>query len=323
MLNWLDTTLLKAGSYSLTVGALFASIVLFMATFAVAAWVSRAIDRVAQYRHPAVSHQLYTLNRIVYYFLIALGIAGALSVLGFQLDKLVIIGGALGIGIGLGLQSIVNNFVSGIIVLLEKSIKVGDFIELKSGLTGEVQEIKLRSTLIRTSDNVDILIPSSEFISGHLINWTMEENIRRFRIPFAVAYGSDKNRVRDAVLKAADTVDYTLNDDNHKPVVWLSGFGDSSLNFTLGVWVSPKAVKRPTQVTSDYLWAIDDALREAGIEIPFPQRDLHLRSSEINLHQAASAYTKHPSAKPAGASARPLFAANLIYLVARKSCWQK
>ncbi|WP_049723537.1 mechanosensitive ion channel family protein [Gilvimarinus polysaccharolyticus] len=230
-----------------------------------------------------MAHQLYTVNRIVYYFLIMMGAIGALSVLGFQLDKLVIIGSALGIGIGLGLQSIVNNFVSGIIILLEKSIKVGDFIELESGLMGEVQEIKLRSTLIRTADNVDILIPSSEFISGHLINWTMEENIRRFRIPLGVAYGSNKTLVRDCVLKAAASVSYTLNDEKHKPVVWMSGFGDSSLNFMLGVWVEPAAVKRPTQVTSDYLWAIDDALREAGIEIPFPQRDLHLRSSAISF----------------------------------------
>ncbi|BFM21889.1 mechanosensitive ion channel family protein [Gilvimarinus japonicus] len=283
MSDWLDITLLKVGEYTLTTGALLASIVVLIATFVIASLVSRTITRVALHRHSTVAHQLYTVNRIVYYFLIVLGAIGSLSVLGFQLDKLVIIGSALGIGIGLGLQSIVNNFVSGIIILLEKSIKVGDFIELESGLMGEVQEIKLRSTLIRTADNVDILIPSSEFISGHLINWTLEENIRRFRIPFGVAYGSNKTLVRDAVLKAAATVPYTLSDEKHKPVVWMSGFGDSSLDFTLGVWVDPVAVKRPTQVTSDYVWAIDDALREAGVEIPFPQRDLHVRSSAISF----------------------------------------
>ncbi|WP_339896676.1 mechanosensitive ion channel domain-containing protein [uncultured Gilvimarinus sp.] len=291
MTNWLDITLLKVGDYKLATGALLASIVVLVATFVIASLVSRAFTRVARHRHPTVAHQLYTVNRIAYYFLIVLGVIGALSVLGFQLDKLVIIGGALGIGIGLGLQSIVNNFVSGIIILLEKSIKVGDFIELESGLMGEVQEIKLRSTLIRTADNVDILIPSSEFISGHLINWTLEENIRRFRIPFGVAYGSDKTLVRDSVLKAASALPSTLNDDKHKPVVWMSGFGDSSLNFILGVWVDPVAVKRPTQVTSDYVWAIDDALRQAGVEIPFPQRDLHLRSSDIELGGAKESPT--------------------------------
>lgn len=282
-MRWLDATLLKVGDYTLTTGALCAALAVLVATFVLAKLISRAIDRVARHRHPTVSHQLYTVNRIVYYFVIALGVIGSASVLGFQLDKLLIIGGALGIGIGLGLQSIVNNFVSGIIILLEKSIKVGDFIELDSGLMGEVKEIKLRSTLVRTNDNVDILIPSSEFISGRLINWTLEESIRRFRIPFGVAYGSDKDRVREAVLKAADQVSYTLNDDKHTPTVWMTGFGDSSLDFVLGVWVDATAVKRPTQVSSDYLWAIDDALREAGVEIPFPQRDLHVRSSQVSF----------------------------------------
>ncbi|MDO3381064.1 mechanosensitive ion channel family protein [Gilvimarinus algae] len=282
-MEWLDITLLKVGNYTLTSGALCASIIVIIATFVIAGLISRAINRLALYRHPTVTHQIYTINRIVYYFLVVLGFIGALSVLGFQLDKLVIIGSALGIGIGLGLQSIVNNFVSGIIILLEKSIKVGDFIELDSGLMGEVKAIRLRSTLIRTNDNIDILVPSSEFISGRVVNWTLEENVRRFRIPFGVAYGSDKNTVREAVLKAAASVSYTLNDEKHKPIVWMSGFGDSSLNFLLGVWVAPDAVKRPTQVTSDYVWAIDDALREAGVEIPFPQRDLHLRSSHIPL----------------------------------------
>lgn len=282
MTQWLDITLLKVGEYTLTSGALCAALFITVATFVIAKLVSRAITRLALYRHPTVSHQIYTINKIVYYFLIVLGFVGALSVLGFQLDKLVIVGGALGIGIGLGLQSIVNNFVSGIIILLEKSIKVGDFLELDSGLMGEVKAIRLRSTLIRTNDNIDILVPSSEFISGRVINWTLEENVRRFRIPFGVAYGSDKQKVKDAVLAAAKKISYTLDDDKHKPLVWMTGFGDSSLNFTLGVWVAPDAVKRPSQVTSDYLWAIDDALREAGVEIPFPQRDLHLRSSRID-----------------------------------------
>lgn len=286
-MKWLDVTLLQAGSYTLTSGALCAAVAVLIATFVIAKLISRAIDRVARYRHPTVSHQLYTLNRIVYYFVIALGVIGSASVLGFQLDKLLIIGGALGIGIGLGLQSIVNNFVSGIIILLEKSIKVGDFIELDANLMGEVREIKLRSTLVRTADNVDILVPSSEFISGRVINWTLEENIRRFRIPFGVAYGSDKDRVREAVLKAAAKVDYTLDGDKHRPVVWMTGFGDSSLDFALAVWVDAAAVKRPSQVSSDYLWAIDDALREAGVEIPFPQRDLHLRSSQITFSGGA------------------------------------
>jgi small-conductance mechanosensitive channel len=107
----------------------------------------------------------------------------------------------------------------------------------------------------------------------------LQDTTRRFRIPFSVAYGSDKKLVQQAVLEAADSVPWTLKTRNREPVVWMVGFGDSSLDFLLGVWVEAGAVKRPTAMTSDYLWAIDDALRKYGIEIPFPQRDLHFRDS--------------------------------------------
>lgn len=187
----------------------------------------------------------------------------------------------MGVGIGLGLQSMVNNFVSGWMLLLEKTIKVGDYIELANGVTGEVMEIYMRVTRIRTNDYVDILIPNGELASGQVTNWTLVENIRRFRIPFGVAYGSDKELVKKAALEAALTVSFTLNMKGREPNVWMTGFGDSSLDFILAVWCNPASVKRPTTMTSAYLWALDDAFRKYGIEIPFPQRDLHVRSNQV------------------------------------------
>jgi small-conductance mechanosensitive channel len=142
-----------------------------------------------------------------------------------------------------------------------------------------VREINFRSTVITTNDNVDIVVPNSAFVQGHVMNWTMRDANRRVHVPFGVAYGSDKELVRKAALEAAAAVGHTLADDEkRKPQVWLVAFGDSSLNFELVVWLSQEAVKRPGVVKADYLWAIETALGRHGIEIPFPQRDLHIRS---------------------------------------------
>ena len=172
-----------------------------------------------------------------------------------------------------------SNFVAGLIILFEKSLKVGDFVELESGVTGEVKEINMRSTLVTTNDNVDIVVPNSEFVNGRVTNWTMREAYRRVRVPFGVAYGTDKDLVKKAALEAASLVSFTLTAHGpREPQVWFVEFGDSSLNFELVVWLQPDAVKRPAAVHAKYLWAIDDKLREYKIEVPFPQRDLHLRS---------------------------------------------
>lgn len=287
---WLSEEVVKFSGYTLTVGQLISSVVIFLATLVVSKVVQRALQRLSKPNRVISSAQLYIVGRFVHYIILLVGIFFAVSVLGIDLSKLALVASALGIGIGLGLQGIVNNFVSGLVVLLEKSLKVGDFVELSSGVFGEIKEIHMRLTVIRTNDNVDILVPNAELINGMVTNWTLEDNIRRFRIPFGVAYGSDKELVRKAVLDAANSVSYTLRTPNHMPSVWMTGFGDSSLNFVLCVWVSAEQVKRPSALTSDYLWAIDDELRKHRIEIPFPQRDLHLRScqTEIKVDQSAS-----------------------------------
>jgi small-conductance mechanosensitive channel len=275
-------TIVSVGDYSLAVGQLSLSLFFFVSTFIVASLVAKAFKRMISKSMDISQSHLYVIARIVHYLILALGLVISLSTLGIDMGKLALVASALGIGIGLGLQGIVNNFVSGLAILFERSIKVGDFIELASEVTGEVIEVHMRATLIRTNDNVDILIPNAEICNGQLINWTLVDNNRRFRIPFSVAYGSDKAVVKQAVLEAANNVSYTLTSRDKEPVVWMTGFGDSSLNFSLGVWVSPDRVKKPTALMSDYLWAIDDSLRKYNIEIPFPQRDLHIRSDQYN-----------------------------------------
>ncbi|GAB1258914.1 mechanosensitive ion channel [Aurantivibrio plasticivorans] len=287
--HWLNYVFFSLGEYRLTFGAVIFATGLMVASYIASVVVQRAVSRLGSLRASISSAQIYTVSRILHYLFIVIGFLLAASALGIDLTKLAIIGGALGIGIGLGLQNIVNNFFSGLIIMLEKSLKVGDFIELPDGLVGEVKQINIRSTLVRTNDNVDILIPNAEFASSRVTNWTLEDNLRRFRIPFSVAYGSDKELVKKAALEAASTVQLTLTDNGRMPVVWMTGFGDSALDFILGVWVSPEAVKRPSFLVSEYLWALDDAFRRYGIDIPFPQRDLHLRSGfskEGISHQA-------------------------------------
>ena len=206
----------------------------------------------------------------------------ALNVIGIDLTALAVFSGAVGIGIGFGLQAIFSNLVAGIIMLFEGSVKVGDFVELDNDLTGEVREINIRSTRVATNDNVDILVPNSEFINNRVTNWTLRESFRRVRIPFGVAYGTDRALVVKAALEAAATQPHELKGPDARPAqVWLTGFGDNSVDFALVVWLCPESVKRPGKVVSDYNWALAEALDRHGIEIPFPQRDLHIRSGQL------------------------------------------
>ncbi|WP_462151684.1 mechanosensitive ion channel family protein [Pseudoalteromonas xiamenensis] len=274
----LDTPIFKFGSYSLLVGELISFLAALLITFIIANLTQRAFKRLANRKGMMTVTSIYVIGRIIHYIILFVGFLISLLALGIKLTELALVASALGVGIGLGLQGLVNNFVSGIMILLEKSLKVGDFIELADGMVGEVKEIQMRATLIRTNDNIDVLIPNATLTSGMVTNWTLSDNLRRFRIPFSVAYGSDKDIVRQAVLEAAREVKYTLDIEGKEPKVWMTGFGDSSLNFTLGVWVEPDFVKHPTSLMSDYLWAIDDSFRKYEIEIPFPQRDLHIRS---------------------------------------------
>ena len=156
---------------------------------------------------------------------------------------------------------------------------MGDYIELDNGLSGTSKAINVRSTLINTNDNIDIVVPNSEFVTTRLTNRTLQEGTLRMRIPFGVAYGSDKEAVKKAALEAAGEVQYTLTNTRRRETdVWLVEYGDNSLNFLLLVWVNRQGARRPTRCRSAYLWALETKLNEYGIEIPFPQRDLHLKS---------------------------------------------
>ncbi len=274
----LDETLVDLAGVHVTVGAAAAAAVTIVVAL-VASWaLRRGLTRYAARTGRAHQATFYTLSRVATYVLMALAVVVALGFLDVPLSRLALLSGAVGVGLGFGLQTIFSNFVSGLILLFDKSLKVGDFVELDSGLQGIVRDIKIRATTIVTNDNVDVLVPNSEFVNHQVVNWTHRDVDRRMHIPFGVAYGSDKELVRRAALEAAHEVPFTLAEEGpRRPQVWLVGFGESSLDFELVVWLTPDAVSRPVAVTAAYNWELHSALERHDLEIPFPQRDLHLR----------------------------------------------
>ena len=275
----LSRSLVEIDGTPVTATDLFRVLIILTVAWWISKLVRRTLQRIAARRETVNTGSVYTLGRVLHYVILAIGIMIALSSIGIDFTKFALFASALGVGIGFGLQTLVSNFVAGLIILFEKSLKIGDFVELESGVTGEVREINMRSTLITTNDNIDIVVPNSEFVNGRVTNWTMREVYRRIHIPFGVAYGTDKELVRKAALEAAREVPLTLTGYNKRdPQLWFVEFGDSSLNFELVVWLNPDAVKRPGAVQAAYLWEIDNKLRKYDIEVPFPQRDLHLRS---------------------------------------------
>lgn len=274
----LDTfVLVKLGRTAITLGGLVSGLVIFFAALVIARLAQGGLRRLRdRFEHNASS--IYIIEKVAGYGLIIVGAVVALSAMGLNLSSLAVFAGALGIGVGLGLQGVVKEFVSGLVLIFDRVINIGDYIEVEGGARGMVQEIGPRATRIRNNDNIDVLVPNSRLIENPVTNWTLEGDTRRIHIPFGVAYGSDKERVREAVLKAAREVPFTLPEtESRKPQVWLVGFGDSALNFELIVWPTLEAAKRPASMHAAYTWAIDEALREANIEIPFPQRDVRLR----------------------------------------------
>jgi small-conductance mechanosensitive channel len=272
-------TVFTVGETPVTSGDIVQALVILAIGWALSRGIRIAIRRVSEKESIGRQAALYTISRLTHYAIILVALLIALTSIGLDFTNLALVAGALSVGIGFGLQSIVNNFVSGLIILFERTLRVGDYIELDTGLTGTVKAINVRSTLINTNDNIDIVVPNSEFVSTRLTNWTLAEHILRVRIPFGVAYGSDKELVKKAAVEACANVSYTLTHmPGREPDVWLVEYGDNSLNFLLLVWVNRQGARRPTRTRASYLWELETKLNEYGIEIPFPQRDLHLKS---------------------------------------------
>ncbi len=218
-----------------------------------------------------------TIGNVVRFFLLILGTIIIVQSAGIDLSTLTVLAGALGVGIGFGLQTITDNFISGIIILFEKPIKVGDRIEVGS-VQGDVKSISIRATTILTNDNISIIVPNSEFISGRVINWSHNDRNVRYRIPVGVSYNEDPEEIKKILLQVADANEHILKVP--APQVLFDGYGDSALNFLLAVWTNTHSDK-PIILRSELYFSIFEAFRKNGVEIPFPQRDLHLKSGFV------------------------------------------
>jgi small-conductance mechanosensitive channel len=224
----------------------------------------------------------YAIAQIVSNIVLIVGIFIVLDNAGIHLGALTVFAGAVGVGVGFGLQNIASNFISGLVILAERPITIGDRVEV-AGIAGEVQQIRARSTVILTNDNISMIVPNTKFIDSPVTNWTYSDPRVRFHVPVGVAYGSDLGKVRDALIAAASEHPAALKQP--EPSVFLKQFGNSTIDFELVVW-SQEMSHRPSRFKSDLNFLIHKHLTAAGIEIPYPQRDLHIRNGVLKVESA-------------------------------------
>ncbi len=250
-------------------------------TFFLALWVAVKISQLLRF---VLENEVYprsnlqrgaapTISMLVNYAIVTLGFFFAISAAGIQLSQFAIVIGALSVGIGFGLQNVVNNFVSGLILIFERPVKVGDTVEV-GALMGVVNRIGIRASVVRSYDGAEVIVPNGDLISTQVINWTLSDRKKRIKVPIGVAYGSDPEQVRETLLKVG--ADHPDTIDDPEPMALFIGFGNSSLDFELRVWTAE--FDSGVRIQSELGSSIYRALAEAGIEIPFPQQDVHLRS---------------------------------------------
>lgn len=261
----------SVGGVTLSVTGIFAALLTFLSILVATHLVQRALEKTVFPRTRLDDGVRNSFKTLVGYFGAVLAATMAIGVLGLDLSSLAIIIGALSVGIGFGLQSIVNNFVSGVILLFERPVKVGDWVVTNSG-EGVVRRISVRSTEIETFDRLSIIVPNSELISNTVQNWTHKDKVGRITVPVSVSYKSDPKKVREILLQCAAAHPLVLKDP--PPYIYWKEFGESSLDFEVRVFL--RDIYSIVHVRNDLRFEIFDALKRNDIEIPFPQRDVHL-----------------------------------------------
>ncbi len=281
------------GKVDFTIGSILGVTLILGIGFLLARVVSSLLRSVLIARLPIQRGLPYAISKFVYYALVLLVLFAAITRAGVELNKFTVITGALGVGVGFGLQNIVNNFASGLILLIERPIRVGDVVEV-NGLIGSVGRIGARSSTITTAQGAEVIVPNSSLIANQVVNWTLSSPWRRVEIPVGVAYGSDPEAIIRLLVSVASNHPDVMADP--PPMAYFLGFGDSALNFELRFWAERQEIW--FQLKSDVAVAVAKALKQANIEIPFPQRDLHVRSMDV-----ATADLRRLAAQPAAGEA--------------------
>jgi small-conductance mechanosensitive channel len=275
----MNLSLFNLGDSKLTIGLIITLIISFVILFVGAEWIRKLIVNKILSRYRLDVGTRKSIGTMAKYFLILAGIFSILQTNGLDLSAFGILAGAVGVGIGFGLQNITNNFISGLIILFEQPIKEGDRIEV-GDVSGDVIKISARSTMIVTNDNISIIVPNSQFIDSQVINWSHNDRNIRFNFPVGVSYKEDPEKIKRILLDVAKHNSGVLN--LPEPDVLFEEFGDSSLNFSLRVWTS-EYINRPKVLKSQLYYEIFRIFKEEDVEIPFPQRDLHMKSGFENL----------------------------------------
>lgn len=303
ILSYLSIPLFTVGATPVTAWSLALTLGLVLGIWWLASLLERTVLRATERGDatPERVARLHLLTRLSRYTVWVLGTIIVLNYVGIDLSSVALIGGAVAFGLGFGLQNVFSNFISGIIILLEGGLRVGDFVDLQSGVRGHVKEIAMRYTRITTNDAIDVLVPNSEFINGRVINWTFGAHYRRVRIKFGVAYGTPKETVREACIAAAGKVAGVLDDDGHRSTAWFTEYGDNSMNYEIVFWANRQLTTHLGSTHAKIMWALDDELQARGVEIPFPQRDLHVRSGTLDVRlRGDGGMVAPPAAAPPG-----------------------
>jgi small-conductance mechanosensitive channel len=273
---FLNFKLFEINKTAVTPSSIFMFII-FIAAFALTSRLLQRVLRAHLFSRMRIDQGMqYTLTRIIHYLVMIIGAVVAFQFIGIDLTGLAVIVGFLSVGIGFGLQNITSNFVAGVILLLERPIKVGDRI-MVGNQEGDVVEINMRSTTIRTLNNVAVIVPNSEFVSSKLENWSYGDETVRVDVNVGVSYESDLETVIRSLREVAAEHPEVLK--NPAPDVLHTGFGDSAWNMRLRIWLEDS--QRHLEVHSEINCAIVRKFQQNGIEIPFPQRDLHVRATAV------------------------------------------
>lgn len=275
---WLGETWFKIGTTPVTTLTFLIPAIIISLSIKFSNLLSRFLLHRVYKKYELDNGTQYTFTRLLHYVIIVISILVALPVIGFDLSILTVFAGVAGIGIGFGVSNIASNFISGLIILFERPIKVGDRIKIGE-LHCDVENITIRSTVVRTRNNEHIIIPNSQFIESQVMNWSYGDPMVREKILIGVAYGSDVRLLERLLLQTACEHNDIMDDP--PPRVDFLNFGDSALEFRLLYWISNPVLR--TRVKSALNFRINELLQQHGVEIPFPQRDLHLRSVDAKV----------------------------------------
>jgi potassium-dependent mechanosensitive channel len=289
--QWITSMGFGVGPLHVTVGGIFMGVLVIYVAVLLSGLTRTLVTADVERRQDGDRGLAESISRLVHYAIITVGALMALAVLGVELQNFAIVAGALGIGVGFGLQNVVNNFASGLILLFERPVRVGDTVVVDD-VWGTIQKIGLRSTVMVTFDQSEMIVPNADLVSEKVTNWTLSSPTARIILPVGVAYGSSISRVLEILVDSAFAHAAVLKEP--PPEALFVGFGDSSLDLELRVWVGN--IRQRLQVRSVVLTEVERRLAEAGIEIPFPQRDLHLRSVDEEALRPWKGQDRRPEA---------------------------